>query len=273
VDPQTISQLGIARDDLPSSYTDGCQLNTLGTAVSACVYGDPDAATTVAVFGDSHAAQWLPAFQLMAAENDWRVISFTKVSCPPVEVEVWNRRLHRAYRECAGWRRGVLERLAQERPAMVVLSSTRSYTLVDGGQRVEREDDNLSWQAGLVTMLTELHQVTPNVVYIADVPRNAADPIECLAVHGTVEPCQTGRATALDPAFQAVEQAAAAATGSVLISLNDTLCRNDVCPLIFGDYLVYRDTAHLTATFAKLLAPLIEVQLPVGPYQQSRRPW
>jgi hypothetical protein len=156
----------------------------------------------------------------------------------------------------------VLERLAQERPAMVVLSSTRSYTVVEGGQRIERENDNQGWQAGLVTVLTELHRVTPNVVYIADDPRNAADPIECLATHATVEPCQTPRTTARDPAFEAVEQTAAAATGSVLISLNDTLCPHDVCPLIFGGYLVYRDTAHLTATFAMLLAPLIEAQLP-----------
>ena len=37
--------------------------------------------------------------------------------------------------------------------------------------------------------------------------------------------------------------------------------RDETCPLIQGDVLVYRDSHHLTATFAKLAAPIFETSI------------
>ena len=42
---------------------------------------------------------------------------------------------------------------------------------------------------------------------------------------------------------------ATAATGTPLIDLDDYIC-DDECPAIIGNVLVYRDSHHLTASFA-----------------------
>ena len=39
------------------------------------------------------------------------------------------------------------------------------------------------------------------------------------------------------------------------------ICDADRCPSTRGKYLVYRDSNHLTATFAKALAPYLYRQL------------
>ena len=50
----------------------------------------------------------------------------------------------------------------------------------------------------------------------------------------------------------------AAATGARLLSLTEVICPDGVCPLVFGTTPVYRDDQHLTATFARSLAPVID---------------
>jgi hypothetical protein len=36
---------------------------------------------------------------------------------------------------------------------------------------------------------------------------------------------------------------------------DDLVCSYDPCPVIVGDVLMWRDRSHLTATFARQLAP------------------
>ena len=55
-----------ARSDLPAIYHDGCHLDAAVTKPGPCVFGDPASPTTVVLFGDSHAAQWFPAFDAVA---------------------------------------------------------------------------------------------------------------------------------------------------------------------------------------------------------------
>jgi hypothetical protein len=42
----------------------------------------------------------------------------------------------------------------------------------------------------------------------------------------------------------------------------DLLCLADVCPSVIGDVLVYRNSGHLTASFAATLGPWLERRLP-----------
>ena len=48
-----------------------------------CEIGDTeDPVRTVALVGDSHATQWFPAFDRLGKEQGWKVVTFTKSSCP-----------------------------------------------------------------------------------------------------------------------------------------------------------------------------------------------
>ena len=52
-----------------------------------------------------------------------------------------------------------------------------------------------------------------------------------------------------------IERLAAEATGATLIDLTARICRGDPCPVAVDGMIVFRDSRHLTATFAASLAP------------------
>ena len=209
------------------------------------------------LFGDSHAAQWLPALQELAAQRDWRLVSLTKSSCPAVKVNVWNTSLERVFRECDQWRQLALQRITTEHPALVVTASARAYDIVDATGRHAFADALPTWSAGLVSELRSLAPLANRVVYLADTPRLDADPLECLASHPVIEDCPSPRDQMVNPAYAALEADAVQQAGVDMISATDWLCPGTSCPLVRGTYLVYRDNQHLTATFMTALAPLL----------------
>lgn len=250
-----------ARDDLPRSYADGCHLDFTTVSPPPCVYGDPASATTVVLFGDSHAAQWLPALERIAQARDWRIVSLTKSGCPPANVKVWNVPLDRLYRECDDWRANVLDRIAAERPALVIVGAARDYQIVDDAGQHDFADALPAWKAGLEDTFGALTSRADRVVFMGDTPRRAKDPLECLATHSDVADCTAPRAANVDRSYADLEAGAASDTGVEYISPTDWLCTADACPLVMGSYLVYRDTNHLTATFSAVLAAQLNAAL------------
>ena len=257
--------LGWAASDFPENKRTGCQPTKLGTDPTPCISGDEDSATTVVLLGDSHAGQWLPALEQLASERGWRIAAFTKPACPPVDLTTWDTRLLRGYVECPAWLAQVKTRIAEMRPALIVVGAARHHRMFDEGRDYSVSDRPDEWRGGLERMLLSLRAVTDNVVLLADTPRNSGDPLDCLAAHPDFEDCQTSRAVALDTAYEAIETAATANTGTHLVSMSDVLCPGEVCPLAFGDYLVYRNQHHLTATFARLLSHVLADRLPSVP--------
>ncbi len=49
------------------------------------------------------------------------------------------------------------------------------------------------------------------------------------------------------------------------MSMNDRVCRGSACPLAFGAYIVYRYSAHLTATFTRILSKALGERLGLAP--------
>jgi peptidoglycan/LPS O-acetylase OafA/YrhL len=246
--------------DLPAGYADDCHLDFRETDAPECVYGPVDAETTVFLFGDSHAQQWLPALEVLAADRDWRLRAITKSACPFVDGTVWNGVLKRGYRECDAWRARALELIAEEEPALVLVAADRSYQLMDkNGERVD-DGHEAAWSAALAAELERLGADTP-VVVIADTPRVGYDPAECLATSAGVEACDITRERMVDDDYARLEEAAVADAGAGLVSATEWICEQDDCPIVRGSYLVYRDGHHLTATYAARLAERLGVAL------------
>ena len=57
-------------------------------------------------------------------------------------------------------------------------------------------------------------------------------------------------------------RAATRVAGAYPIDPTPLLCREDVCPAVIGDVVVYGQTTHLTATYAKTMTPWLDAQLP-----------
>lgn len=246
-----------ADNDVARSLLDGCQVSVTLVRPRDCAYGVLDAPTTVALLGDSHAAHWLPAIEALAAERNWRILPLTKASCPPINVVVWLENYSRPFDECLEWQENALAEIEAAHPAIVFVSMARGYSMVEGDQLVPFSADPGRWQTALAGLLQRLRVMSGRTVLIADTPRPSQNPPRCLAGHELIEMCPSLRADMVNPEFAAVEAAAVGEAGVTLVRPDDWLCDANVCPLIFGNYLTYRDNTHITATFSALLAPLL----------------
>jgi hypothetical protein len=261
--PRDLSpRLSDVKGDLPPSYADGCHQDYDGQAVGECVYGYPDGASTVLVFGDSHAAQWLPAIEELGYVRDWRVVSLTKSACPPVDLTIWSGVLKRTYRECTDWRERADERIASESPDIVFLGAYHLYQFLHDDERVLLADAPTAWAEGFARRIKAFQDMGAQVIILGETPQLSVTPDECLADHrDDVEGCLQPAAEVVDADYAQLERDIAAATGARLMSLTDVICPDGTCPLVFGTTPTYRDHQHLTATFVRDLAPTIDLWL------------
>ena len=251
------------KENRPQMYADGCHLNPPETEVPECVYGNPSSKTTVVLFGDSHAMQWFPALNELAKERDWRLVGLTKAACPPAEVHIYNASLRRAYHECDEWRERMLERIVQEEnPSLIVTSSVPTYRPREDGKRLPQDASDEAMVEGYIATLKKLRGTGAPVALIEDVPHPTKNIPECVSRSlDHLERCATPRSKALD--YPKVNtRVAEAVEGVSLIDPTPVACTEKKCPAVIGDVLVYRNGAHLTATYVRTLTPWLDERLP-----------
>ncbi|GAA1057854.1 acyltransferase [Agromyces luteolus] len=255
VDADVVPSLAGAEHDLPSIMETGCQLGRAGTDPTGCSFGDRG--PSVATFGDSHMAHWVPAFQELADRGLIRLTNHSKSSCPSIDIPATFRGSG-AYPECDTWRAAVLDGLRTDPPDLVVLANYAGNDFA-----VPRDEVAERWRAGLERTIAALPP-TSAVVVIADTPDLGFNPATCLSVHlEDASPCAPTRASALDEAARAAEREATERSGAALLDLTDWFCDDRRCPPVSGDVLVYRDSHHVTATFARGMAHVIGTELGV----------
>ena len=251
--------LSSARADVPRIYAEGCHGDFAAVAPAGCRVGDVDADRTVALVGDSHAAQWFPAVEAFALDQGWALEPITKSSCPFVDATVWIDALRRPYAECDQWRAAVLDDLAQDPPELVVVASYPLYQLAGGDGPA---DDEAAWGAALQRSLEDLTALGSRVVLVGALPTPGIDVAAC--VSGDLDDataCAAPRADLVHPERAATEQAAAAAAGAGLIDPTALVCGATTCPAVSGNLLVWRDESHVTATYAAFLGPTFAAAL------------
>ncbi len=250
--------LAKAPADKPAVFVNGCVRSwrevgrtTIGAA--ECASGDTASPTTVALVGDSHAAMWQPAFQLLAEQRHWRLETLAKVTCPLQELHITSPYLGREYTECEQWRAEVMARVNVEHPRLVVLDMSRRYGADFGFTSYDP-----AWIDTLGRTVAALRSTGATVLVLGP----AADPHvpvpACLSAHlDDARACAPTRSTGFDSGGITAEQAATAAGGGHYADLTDLFCAADRCPVILGDTLVFRDDNHVTTEYAQLLAPVL----------------
>jgi peptidoglycan/LPS O-acetylase OafA/YrhL len=255
--------LAEARDDLPVVYDDGCHAVQLAVESGTCAYGDVTSATTVVLFGDSHAAQWQPTLERLATENGWRLVSLTKALCGAVDHPVWNGQLKRGYPECDAWRASALARIAAEQPALVVVVNSKFVKFDLGGREATVEETLAGWDRALVSGLRAIDAGSGQVVLIGDTPQAGVDPPVCLSAHlDDARACATAQSVAIDVARMAADERAAKVAGVAFLDPTPWVCPSDPCPVVVGNLLVYHDAGHMTRTYSTALAPFLAAALP-----------
>lgn len=244
------------RDDNPSVYADGCHVKDNPSPVAVgCTYGDRNASFTVAVVGDSHAAQWVPTFQQMAKERHWKLLAYTKSGCPLADETVTLGKDRRPYKGCDGWNRDVTRKLLAAKPDIVVTSSVR-YRVSDDGRVLDTKTSDARMVAALRRSWSTLTDAGIKVLAVADTPRPGFDVPDCVSANEDRQlKCTFPRSKARSTAGRTVTTAAEGQRDVKLVDLFDFICPDTRCAPVIGHVFVYRDTDHLTATYARSLAP------------------
>lgn len=248
-DSEAQSRLIAARTDAPQMELDGCILDVQDTEPRDCWYA-ATSGPVVALLGDSHAAQWFPAVEAVALSQGWRLWPHAKGGCPAVEVHV-DRPDGSAYPQCAEWRDSLLARVAEERPAVVLLSAR-------AGAHYGLSGD--AWIAGTRATMDRLTAAGARVILIRDNPEPGYDMVDCLASAAwrrlAGAECTFNRDDVLRAAEWELHVPLPA--GAAILDLTSSVCPEVRCTGVRDGLVVFRDGDHLTATFVASIADDLE---------------
>jgi hypothetical protein len=236
--------------------SDGCMVGVEGTRSSPCQYGVRRGRETLVLFGDSHAMQYFAPLQKLAKKNHWRLFVINKRECPPFGVPIRGKDGSR-YRSCERWHRNELRRIAKGgKHTTVVMSGDVAYTAYGHGQALHGAANGRALEAGYIRTLKQIRHDGLRAVVIRDMPPAPFDVPSCvLANRDQLRNCAFHRVRHGAREFDV--RAARAVPGVVLIDLVPEVCPHGQCRAVIGNALTYRDTQHLTATFARTLSPWI----------------
>jgi hypothetical protein len=245
-----------AASDRPLSYVDRChtQMN-LKASTAPCIYGDITSSTTVVLFGDSHALAWFPAFNQVAKEMHWKLLSLTMSACSPADIPAYNPGTASLMRNCPIWRTATIDRIIAAKPYLVLLASTSGFQTLLNGAVAKGADRNHLFAMGMKRTITRLKSSGARVLMMSDTPALGQDPLVCLSAHPTSTlACATPVSQAISDSWIAVETGVAKVNSVPLIKPQLWICPTSPCPVVIGNLLTYFDTGHMTATFSQALA-------------------
>ena len=255
-----------ASGDKPEIYDNGCHVNLVSVEPQVCVYGDTTSDFTVALYGDSHAAQWFPAINQIAIDHQWRLIVLTKMGCTTIDLITANSLVGPTYPGCRPWRERVLERFVAENVRVVFMTNSNRLTDPATGQPFA---DSIV-KAGFATLIPQLQSMNINPIVITDTPYPGTDVPICLSkAIKNVGSCAVSRDKGIRANRQQTSIDVAVENNAQYLDVSNWLCSLDTCPVITGNILMYRDSHHLTTTYVQFLTPLIEAA--VSPYVDGVR--
>jgi SGNH domain (fused to AT3 domains) len=252
----------VAVDDKGDQYEPGCHQYDEPT-LRWCASGDLRSDRVMALVGDSHAAQWQPALDVLARRHGWRLETYTKSACGFVRVDIAIEDAGAPLQSCTAWNTSLLERLTgTDRPDLVVTSGSDNYKVMRGTQVLTNSETDRRYVAGLRRSWVEVQQSGVPVAVIRNTPRMGFDVPGCVVAHAPeVGRCTRALAQATKRSAGAQSRAAAGLEDVQLIDLNGAICPAATCTPTIGNLLVWRDEHHMTATFARSLAPRLDTAL------------
>jgi peptidoglycan/LPS O-acetylase OafA/YrhL len=223
----------------PINNNDGCHIHIRQTVSPKCEYGDLTSDKTIVLYGDSHAAQWLPALDLIGQTRGIKIVSLTKSACPSAEVI---KELSSQYdvKDCQAFRDSSVARINKTKPLAVILTGMQPFTAPYSDVSARSW-----WLTGESKVFNRIKSATKFPIYLTDTPLPQIDIPDCL-VAGRGATCDTARPIAAE-----------VAPGLIPINPTPWLCA-ETCPAIVDGIIAYRDKSHLTVEMSKHLSRELE---------------
>lgn len=245
--------LEVAASDKGQMALDNCRPWFENVEPLSCSYGDSTSRIKIALVGDSHAMQWGPPLIRLARKRGWHLVTFLRANCPIADVSYDP--------DCDKWRRNAFDAIDAARPKHIIVSTSigARYRLKSGGEEISRRASEPRLRAGMTRTLKRLLK-TPGLVRNRTAVRVIRDqamapfvPALCLARRpDNPFSCRFESRRTFGPGFDWI----AAKRAGILPAIDPlkVLCGPRWCYSTRGQMLIYRDTDHLTATFARTLA-------------------
>ena len=203
--------------------------------------------------GDSHNNTLLGTYERMAKDNNWRVDVAGRGGCYWTAADTlrpgWDQD------PCANWQAALTELLLTGQFDAVLTTHSNTNNAVKPPEGVSKEQATID---GLVAAWAPVAKRGTPIIAISDNPLSTRASGYCVERLGAKADgdCDVAREIALAP-FDGSVEAAAETPGASVVDLSDLYCTPTTCPAIIGNVVVYRDTTHVTATWARTLAPII----------------
>lgn len=234
------------------------------STADVCFYGDTEAETTIALIGDSHAAMWLPAFDIIGEDHGFRVALFVKLSCgayPAVQDAAGH-----SQEDCDAFREHTRSSVEDLDVDAVVLSARGQLNM----EERDGESVDAQWRTAVAEAMTFYQGVADRVVAMGDVPaRPEAEPQDCVDAPGATQEDCVVSGESVEKRSNAITESEVLEANAVYVDTEPFVCVVDGdCPLFAGDVPVYGDDSHLNRLWVEYVAPALgrelEEALPVG---------
>lgn len=219
----------------PKIYEDECHANYGDKVSPECLYGDTNSKRNIVLYGDSHAAQWFPALEKIAAEEGFALTSLTKSACPAVEV---NRIESGAFKnsDCNAWRQYAIDRINKLKPDAVIMSSFQHFEYPKSFS-----SRDTWWFEGQRSLYRNLVNSSPKLIYISDTPKPVRDIPSCLT---TAKSDECDGSVRSDPRVTG---------GFITLDPTPWLCAAN-CRAIVDNIVAYRDASHISTPMSIALS-------------------
>ncbi|PRZ03042.1 peptidoglycan/LPS O-acetylase OafA/YrhL [Isoptericola sp. CG 20/1183] len=258
-DPGLLLGPTAAAQDKPVVYADGCWNNAPFTTRNTCTYGPGTTDDTegtegptarLALVGNSHAGHWVPALEDAIATDGWQLDTYLQSVCYTVDapIEFPGEGVSEACQATNRWAVGSIVAGGYD----LAIMSDRTDQHLAG---VPREQQDAAAEDAYRETLATFTDAGIPVLVLRDTPAMPENVPDCLAQHaGDPDACGAPPAQALEPDPLAAA-ARADTTGLVSVTSVDHLMCDEICHPVVGGITAYFDHGHLTATFARTLAP------------------
>ena len=254
-----IMEPAFAAVDKPEPYKDNCWVMPDFSDQKSCKYGVPsDQATArIALVGNSHAGHWLPPLQEIAEKKNWSIETYLASECytilSPLEFENDVNS-----RNCLSWNEHVVEDVRQQGFDAVVFSN-RSWRSLIG---MTREETHAVVGEDYLKVLDIWNEAGIPVLVLRDTPyANVANVPQCVDENReNLSNCDGSLARKVpDPLADASQDNPTDLLKT--LDLTNRICNEETCFSVVGGLIVYFDSGHLSASFAKTLQDPISAAL------------
>lgn len=248
-----IPSIEMIKQDVASVYHNGCFANDPENNLLECEFGSIESETIIVLAGGSHGAHWLPMLEQYALKNDIKIVTLLKGRCR------FSTENNSQFEPCVDWQHLMLERIIELQPDLV-------FTNGDIGVKVIGEVPEGFKEAWKI-----LEDNKIPLLLMRDTPWYREDISICLSKHpNDPEACKREREDIVSKESLLLQQTTFPSNVVSVIDPSSYFCDDDYCYPIIGNVYTHFDSNHITATFSRSLAMLLENQLNEAIYQAKR---